>query len=212
MAYQRAIGKTNTHFPRRTAPWRSTSTAAGPAPPCWASTLWRCVFPPWWIHYSGESTGRKLRKHDEFWYLMMNYDGELWWTSIMIMMNYGELLYSALVRHSLKLSSCASLRGSDKSTRLDRMHHHFSPSPAIKRAIINWSFLSQLFLWFLIREVWLAAMQSWRWPGSWYVMIIPFDREIPDISKPLTDLQVGPHLVAAHQPIWEMLGWQIQWV
>ena len=175
----------NTHFPRRTAPWRSTSTAAGPAPPCWASTPWRCVFPPWWIHYYGENTGRKLRKHDDFWYIMMKYDGELWWTSIMIMMNYGELLYSALVRQSLKLSSSASLRGSDKSTRLDRMHHHFPPSPAIIRPSltgVSWANGLYGFWMFLIREVWLAILEVAR------VMIIPLDREIPDISKPLLQI------------------------
>ena len=119
-----------------------------------------------------------------WWNMMVNYDEHplwLWW----IMMNYGELLYSALVRQSLKLSSSASLRGSDKSTRLDRMHHHFPPSPAIIRPSltgVSWANGLYGFWMFLIREVWLAILEVAR------VMIIPLDREIPDISKPLLQI------------------------
>ena len=174
----------------------------------WFSSLMNPLL--WWKHREKtEKTWWILVYYDELWWwiMMVNYDEHPLWLWL-IMMNYGELLYSALVRHSLKLSSSASLRGSDKST-IQSDASPFSPltSHLFRPSLTGVSWANGFWM-FLIRLVacnpGFMARVMMSWSSLWIVRFQTFPNH--------TDLQVGPHLVAAHQPIWEMLGWQIQWV
>ena len=84
-----------------------------------------------------------------WWIMMVNYDGELWWTSIMIMINYDELWW--IIVFSFGSTQFETLQLC-KSARVWQKHNTigcitiFPPHQPSFSAIINWSFLSQRFL------------------------------------------------------------------